>query len=76
MIRATLEEAKAQLTELFDAVMRGEEVLIDDERGDARVVRLIVESDDAGGPEFGSGKGLFRMADNFDDPLPDFDEYR
>lgn len=76
MIRATLEQAKAELTELFDAAMRGEEVLIADERGETRVVRLIVASDEAGGPEFGSGKGLFRMAENFDDPLPDFDEYR
>ena len=76
MIRTTLEEAKVQLSELFDAAMRGEEVLIAGDGGNERVVRLIVASDDAGGPEFGSGKGLFRMADNFDDPLPDFDEYR
>ena len=76
MIRATLEQAKAQLNELFDAAMHGEEVLIADESGDTRVVRLIVASDTAGGPEFGSGKGLFRTADNFDDPLPEFDEYR
>jgi antitoxin (DNA-binding transcriptional repressor) of toxin-antitoxin stability system len=76
MIRTTLEEAKAQLNELFDAALRGEEVLIADENGDDRVVRLVVDTRNANGPEFGSGKGLFRMADNFDDPLPDFDEYQ
>ncbi len=76
MIRTTLEEAKVQLSELFDAAIRGEEVLIAEDGGDGRVVRLVVAADEADGPEFGSGRGLFRMADNFDDPLPDFDEYR
>lgn len=28
------------------------------------------------GPQFGSAKGLFTMSDDFDDPLPDFDEYQ
>ena len=70
MIRTTLEDAKGRLSDLFDAAMRGEEVLIADEDGELRVVRMVVATEGTGGPEFGSGKGLFRMADDFDDPLP------
>jgi len=76
MIRTTLEEAKSHLSELFDAALRGEEVLIADNNGNHRVVRLVDATREQVGPEFGSGKGLFRMADDFDDPLPDFEEYQ
>lgn len=27
-------------------------------------------------PTFGSAKGMIQIADDFDDPLPDFEEYR
>lgn len=33
------------------------------------------KSHQPGKPEFGSGKGMFKMKDDFDEPLEDFKEY-
>lgn len=77
MIRTTLEDAQGQLADLFDAALRGEEVVIvDDGDGPTRSAKLVAEVEAGHGAVFGSGKGLFRMADNFDDPLPDFVGYQ
>jgi antitoxin (DNA-binding transcriptional repressor) of toxin-antitoxin stability system len=77
-IRTTVDEASAHLRELLQAALRGEVVLIasDDDGTDERVVRLVAVSDGQRGAEFGSGEGLFHMAEDFDDLLPDFDAYR
>jgi hypothetical protein len=48
----------------------------DNDERDAALVRIIPVEAPFGTPQFGSGKGWFRMADDFDDPLPDFDEYQ
>jgi antitoxin (DNA-binding transcriptional repressor) of toxin-antitoxin stability system len=76
MIRTTLVDAQEQLVKLFDAALRGEEVVIVDNGDGSRLVKLVAEVETGRGAVFGSGKGLFRMADDFDDPLPDFDDYR
>lgn len=76
MIRTTLVDAQEQLVRLFDAALRGEEVVIVDNSDGSRLVKLVAEVGTGRGAVFGSGKGLFRMADDFDDPLPDFDDYR
>jgi hypothetical protein len=80
MIRTTLAEAP-KLSELAEAALRGEEVLITtDCDGKESVLKLVVESptepEDA--PQVikaGSAKGLFIMSDDFDEPLEDFEEY-
>jgi antitoxin (DNA-binding transcriptional repressor) of toxin-antitoxin stability system len=74
MIRTTLDAAQKQLAELFEAALRGEDVVITRGDGVQRSVRLVVESREGYGAEFGSGKGLFHMVDDFDDSLPDFDD--
>ena len=71
--RVTLDEAQAQLTELVDAAVSGETVLITS--NDDQVVQLVPVGNRGGHPQFGSGKGLMVMADDFDEPLADFDEY-
>lgn len=65
-------EARMRLSELIHAAIEGEDVVITD--GDGSAVRLVaVEA--PGVPRFGSGRGLFTMADNFDTPLDDFAPY-
>ena len=73
MRRVSLDEAKAQLSDLVDAAVNGEDVLI--AGGDQRIVRLVPVDRPKRRPRFGSARGLVKMADDFDDPLPDFREY-
>ena len=77
MIRTSLEDAKAHLPELIESAVRGEEVLIATEgtQGE-QIVRLVPVSSDRPRPRFGSAKGFFEMREDFDAPLPDFDEYQ
>ena len=80
MIRTTLDEAALNLRALIDAAVRGEEVIITapDTAGE-QVVRLVAEAatqPEGRRPRFGSAKGLIHLRDDFDDPLPDFDEYQ
>jgi antitoxin (DNA-binding transcriptional repressor) of toxin-antitoxin stability system len=75
-----LEEATLHLEELIDAAVRGEEVIITapDTTGE-RTVKLVAETTEEAVsrlPRFGSAKGLIHMREDFDDPLPDFDEYQ
>jgi antitoxin (DNA-binding transcriptional repressor) of toxin-antitoxin stability system len=39
------------------------------------VVKLVPVAETRQQPRFGSAKGLLTMADDFDRPLDDFDEY-
>lgn len=73
MIRLSVEEARARLPELIGEAAGGEEVVIT--REDGMSVKLVaVES--RGRPRFGSARGLFTMAEDFDAPLEDFGPYR
>ena len=69
----TLDEAQAQLPTLIDAAVSGEPVFITRDGG--QTVQLVPVSQPQGRPQFGSGKGLMVMADDFDEPLVDFGEY-
>ena len=66
-------EAKAHLSELIEAALRGEEVVI--ARRNVPVVKLTVVAAAKRRPQFGRCKGLIQMADDFDAPLDDFREY-
>ena len=68
-----IDEAKEQLSDLIDAVLGGETILISTD--DQRAVQLTPARFGKGEPKFGSGKGLFTMADDFDAPLEEFEEY-
>jgi hypothetical protein len=66
MIRASIDAAAAQLQEILDAALRGEEVLVTTKDGDGeRVLQLTVtqvEPEAIRKPEFGSGRGtLWRV---------------
>lgn len=68
-----LDDVKERLPDLIDAALRGEEVLI--LKDDQEAVRLVPVEAPRRRPQFGSARGLVTMADDFDTPLEDFDEY-
>lgn len=72
MLQVNLEEAKGRLLELINAVLKGETVLI---IKDPQEIVQLVPAVPVARRQFGSAKGLIVMADNFDEPLPDFNTY-
>lgn len=75
-MQVTLEEAGAKLPELFDAALRGEEVLVTANGEINATIQLVPRA--AGGLASrapGSARGRIKMADNFDAPLEEFKEY-
>ena len=65
-------EAKRRLRDLIAAAVRGETVLI---QKDQTIIQLVPVNHPKPRPKFGSAKGLVHIADDFDAPLPDFEEY-
>lgn len=72
MQAVTLDEAKIQLVDLVEAAISGETVFI---TKDGQQVQLVPVGRSLQRPQFGSARGKIWMADDFDAPLPDFDEY-
>lgn len=73
-MRVALKEAETKLAELFAEAASGKEVFIT--REDGTTVRIVVHQEpgaEARRGLFGSMKGRVRVADDFDDPLEDFD---
>jgi prevent-host-death family protein len=69
----TIAEAAEKLSDLIDAALRGEEVII---TKDGSVVKLIPDNPVKRYPaKAGSAKGMVWMSDDFDEPLEDFKEY-
>lgn len=68
---ANITEAKAQLSRLVDAALRGEEIVI--ARAGRPLVRLTAVEADERPRDLSKGywKGRVRIADDFDAPLPD-----
>ena len=63
-----------QLPDLIDSVVKGEEVVFT--QNNLPVAKLVAVRQEKPRPQFGSAKGLFVMAEDFNEPLEDFDEYR
>ncbi|HEU4452482.1 MAG TPA: type II toxin-antitoxin system Phd/YefM family antitoxin [Longimicrobium sp.] len=61
-----VDEARSRLSELIGEAIEGEEVVI--ARDDGTAVRLV-PADATPRPRFGSARGMFRMADDFDAPV-------
>lgn len=68
----TVAEAAQKLSDLIDAALRGEEVVIT--KDDHSVVKLIPASP-IKNRQPGSAKGQVWMSDDFDEPLEEFEEY-
>ena len=73
MHQLKLEDAQPRLAELITEVANGEEVLIT--RRDGRAFRIVPAETRRPTPKFGSARELIKMADNFDEPLEDFEAY-
>jgi antitoxin (DNA-binding transcriptional repressor) of toxin-antitoxin stability system len=76
MIHINLEDAQEQLPELVRAAMRGEEVVIVVDSTTGKDLLRLAPIGKQRARKAGSAKGLFTMSEDFDDPLPDFDEYQ
>jgi len=72
MHAVTIDEAKTQLVDLVEAAISGETVVI---TKDGQQVQLVPMPQPTHRPQFGSARGQIQMADDFDEPLADFDEY-
>ena len=77
MTIVTSREAEIQFAQLLQSVSHGEEVIITE--NSFPIVKMISISKEEISPKrprkFGSAKGLFIMADDFDAPLEDWKEY-
>jgi len=73
MHQVKLDEAKIRLLDLIEAAINGEDVFI--LKDDQQTVQLVPVKLPERRPQFGSAKGLIVMADDFDAPLADFNEY-
>lgn len=69
-----IHEAKTHLSRLVQEAIDGEEIVI--ARGNVPVVKLVLVESARSERSRGWARGLVRMADDFDRPLADFDEYR
>ena len=70
MIQTNIHEAKTNFSKLIKRVMTGEEVVI--ARAGEPVARLVPVKDRARKPRNpGSAAGVFRVAEDFDAPLPE-----
>lgn len=74
MKTVNIHEAKTHLSRLVREALRGEEIVI--ARGRRPVVRLVPLAEAVPTRQFGTAKGLVEIADDFDEPLDDFEEYR
>ena len=63
-----------ELPDLIESVVEGEEVIFT--RNNLPIAKLVAVRQEKPRPQFGSAKGLFVMAEDFNEPLEDFDEYR
>lgn len=73
MHQVKLKEAETRLAELIEEVASGEEVVII--RSDGTSFKIVPMDEVSASPKFGSAKGLIKIADDFDEPLADFEEY-
>jgi antitoxin (DNA-binding transcriptional repressor) of toxin-antitoxin stability system len=68
-----IEQARIRLADLIEDAIEGKEVYI--LKDDWQMVQLVPVEPPVRHPQFGSARGLVKIADNFDAPLEDFAEY-
>lgn len=74
MIQVTLNEAKTHLSKLIQLALAGEEVII--AKGKQPLVKLIALPEARPQRRLGMyPNAIMYMADDFDEPLPEFAEY-
>ena len=73
MAQVDVKEAQSHLSELIDAAMNGESVVI--AKNAQAKVKLVPLNGDKPRPLFGSAQGSITLAADFDEPLSDFEPY-
>jgi antitoxin (DNA-binding transcriptional repressor) of toxin-antitoxin stability system len=73
MYTVALKEAEGRLAALLDEVAKGQEVVIT--REDGATFKIVPTAPLTPYPKFGSAKGLVHIAEDFDEPLEDFQAY-
>lgn len=73
MHRVTIAEAAGQLAELVREAAEGQDVVLTD--GDREVAKIVSATPPAKRSGFGSWKGHIEMSEDFDDPIPGFEDY-
>jgi antitoxin (DNA-binding transcriptional repressor) of toxin-antitoxin stability system len=73
MTQVTMAEAQMRLPDLVLAAVQGDDIVI--AQNDQAAVRLVPVAAGQPRPCFGSARGKIFMADDFDAPLEDFQEY-
>jgi len=66
--------ATISLTDLIDSAVKGDDIIFTE--NNLPVAKLTAVHKHKPQPRFGSAKGMFVMAADFDEPLADFDEYQ
>jgi prevent-host-death family protein len=69
MVTVNIHQAKTQLSQLLALVARGEEVIV--ARAGTPVARLVPYRAEIPARVDGAWRGLLRMSEDFDAPLPD-----
>ncbi|MDF5713333.1 MAG: type II toxin-antitoxin system Phd/YefM family antitoxin [Rhizonema sp. NSF051] len=73
MRQINLQEAETRLAQLIEEAASGEEVIIT--RNDGSAFKIVPITTNVPRPKFGSAKGKVKIVDDFDEPLPDFEDY-
>lgn len=74
MYEVSVDKTQPQLLDLIESVVNGEEVIFT--KNYRPVAKLTAMRKGKPQPTFGSAKGPFELADDFDEPIADLDEYR
>jgi prevent-host-death family protein len=69
MIFVNVHEAKTHFSKLINQTLSGEEVIVS--RGNQPLIKLVPYHEETSVRKGGQLKGMLKIADNFDDPLPD-----
>lgn len=73
MTRIDIEHAKGRFLELLELAASGEEIIIDK---DQQPFVLLSAAAPRAKRVFGSARGQIQIMPDFDEPLPDFQDYR
>ena len=73
MCQVNIHEAKTNLSKLIKKVVNGEEVII--AKGNKPIVKMVYIEENRPKRKLGTAKGRIKIADDFDAPLDDFEEY-
>jgi prevent-host-death family protein len=68
-----VKQAGQRLSELIERTLGGDEIVLTEDG--QPVVKLVAVKKATRHRQFGSAKGAFKIADDFDVPLEDFQEY-